>query len=192
MNFFRVENFLHQHENEQILSWAIANEDNFTKSSITTQVEDYRRSKVAFDFPCKDLIVERVLALLPVVTKALGVELIALELVECQMTAHGDGDYFKVHSDHSNDPRCANRLISYVYYFHNQPLAFVGGELAIYDSESSVHIQPANNTLVCFPSSCLHEVLPVCCCNGRFEDSRFTVNGWLRDAPINAAPHTTL
>ena len=39
-------------------------------------------------------------------------------------------------------------------------------------------VQPLQNQLVCFPSGCLHEILPVVCPSGAFEHSRFTINGW--------------
>jgi SM-20-related protein len=35
---------------------------------------------------------------------------------------------------------------------------------------------------VLFPSQYLHEVLPVRCPSHQFVDSRFTLNGWVRQA----------
>jgi Rps23 Pro-64 3,4-dihydroxylase Tpa1-like proline 4-hydroxylase len=43
-----------------------------------------------------------------------------------------------------------------------------------------VDIEPTNDTLVFFPSWFPHEVLPVACPSGRFEDSRFAINCWVR------------
>lgn len=84
----------------------------------------------------------------------------------------------------------ATRVLTYVYYFHREPKSFTGGELVIYDSKSEngylvaakSHkvIQPTNNTIIFFPSQCMHEVLPVSCPSEYFADSRFTINGWLR------------
>jgi SM-20-related protein len=46
-------------------------------------------------------------------------------------------------------------------------------------SNAFVEIEPANDRLVFFPSWFPHEVLPVVCPSGRFEDSRFAVNFWI-------------
>jgi Rps23 Pro-64 3,4-dihydroxylase Tpa1-like proline 4-hydroxylase len=46
-------------------------------------------------------------------------------------------------------------------------------------SGAFVDIEPANDTLVFFPSWYPHEVLPVSCPSGRFEDSRFAINCWV-------------
>ena len=51
-----------------------------------------------------------------------------------QLTAHNDGCYYKIHNDAGSE-KTANREISYVYYFYQEPKAFSGGELKIYDTE---------------------------------------------------------
>ena len=61
-----------------------------------------------------------------------------------------------------------------------------GGVLRIYsftdnnDTGSFVDIELTNDSLVFFPSWLTHEVLPVTCPSGRFEDSRFAINCWVR------------
>jgi Rps23 Pro-64 3,4-dihydroxylase Tpa1-like proline 4-hydroxylase len=40
-------------------------------------------------------------------------------------------------------------------------------------------LTPPQNSIVFFPSSYLHEVMPVSCPSRAFADSRLTVNGWL-------------
>ena len=108
--------------------------------------------------------------------------------VEFQVTAHRGGGFFRPHRDNT---AFKDRQISYIYYFYAEPKPFVGGELLLYDTslESSrfhrggfSRIEPARNSLVLFPSSYYHEVLPVRCESESFEDSRFTVNGWLHRA----------
>ena len=106
-----------------------------------------------------------------------------------QLTAHNDGCYYKIHNDAGSE-KTANREISYVYYFYQEPKAFSGGELKIYDTElkgggAITHqnyktITPVNNSIVFFNSRCRHEVMPVLCPSKAFEHSRFTVNGWIR------------
>jgi Rps23 Pro-64 3,4-dihydroxylase Tpa1-like proline 4-hydroxylase len=44
----------------------------------------------------------------------------------------------------------------------------------------SAIVQPARNSVVLFPGSLTHEILPVRCPSRNFAHSRFTVNGWLR------------
>ena len=83
------------------------------------------------------------------------------------------------------------RAISYVYYCHREPKPFTGGELLLYDTCPGTkrfartrfsRIDPKRNTLVLFPSCYYHEILPVHCESDRFEDARFTVNGWVHGA----------
>jgi len=77
------------------------------------------------------------------------------------------------------------RVISAVYYFHRLPKLFSGGALRIYPlagrekSSAFVEIEAINDTLVFFPSWFPHEVLPVACPTGQFEDSRFAINCWI-------------
>jgi Rps23 Pro-64 3,4-dihydroxylase Tpa1-like proline 4-hydroxylase len=109
--------------------------------------------------------------------------------VEVQVTAHGDGHYFKLHND-SGSPDAATRGLSFVYYLFNEPKGFSGGELRLYDSivadgearcgPLAETILPKNNSVLVFAPHCHREVLPVSVPSGRFRDGRFTVNGWLR------------
>ena len=39
-------------------------------------------------------------------------------------------------------------------------------------------IEPLCDSIVFFPSECLHEITPVAC-GAEFGDGRFTVNGWI-------------
>jgi Rps23 Pro-64 3,4-dihydroxylase Tpa1-like proline 4-hydroxylase len=92
--------------------------------------------------------------------------------------------FFTEHCDR-NMQRGSSRLISAVYYFHRHPKSFSGGILRIYPlagrakSRAFVEIEPVNDTLVFFPSWFPHEVLPVNCPSGKFEDSRFAINCWV-------------
>ena len=43
-----------------------------------------------------------------------------------------------------------------------------------------IHNDAGNNSIVFFNSRCRHEVMPVICPSQAFENSRFTVNGWIR------------
>ena len=108
--------------------------------------------------------------------------------VDCQVTAHNDGDFYGVHND-SGAAGLEHRTISYVYYFRTKPKPFRGGELRLYEVaiENGVYvagdehwlIEPKDNSVIFFPSHTMHEVLPVSCRTKQFADSRFTVNGWI-------------
>lgn len=129
--------------------------------------------------------------LMPVVHRAVerfGIDDMQECHAEFQVTAHRGGGFFRPHRDNKT---MKDRQISYIYYFYAEPKPFVGGELLLYDTclaPSRFHpsgfsrIEPARNSLVLFPSSYYHEVLPVRCESEAFEDSRFTVNGWVHRA----------
>jgi Rps23 Pro-64 3,4-dihydroxylase Tpa1-like proline 4-hydroxylase len=113
---------------------------------------------------------------------------IPLNGMECEITAHGDGDYFEIHTDDSF-PAIAHRVISYVYYVHREPKRFSGGELRLYNTwlqdgaksygKPALSFDPLQNGLIVFPSYCYHSVTPIKCDSNEIADQRLTVNGWL-------------
>ena len=112
--------------------------------------------------------------------------------VEMEFTAHNDGDFYRHHQDHGLDTHYALRRVSYVYYFHRAPRGFSGGDLALYDRGVPVDMPllgrftrlPAeDNRLILFPSHAWHEVLKVSCPSQAYEDSRFTIVGWVLADP---------
>ncbi len=112
--------------------------------------------------------------------------------IELQLTAHNDGEFYKRHIDTRTGPsdEPTVRLISFVYYCSASPSRFSGGALRLYgfgeNDTRQVDIEPVCDSLVVFPSWAPHEVLPVACESGRFEDSRFAINGWIRRAKAPA------
>jgi SM-20-related protein len=129
----------------------------------------------------------RIRAVLPTVLRQLGAEAFELGRIELEMVAHGDGAFFTEHKDIAVEDNkfVVRRVITAVYYFHRLLKAFSGGVLRIYplagskNSTAFVDIEPTNDALVFFPSWFPHEVLPVACPSGRFEDSRFAINCWI-------------
>lgn len=109
--------------------------------------------------------------------------------IEVQLTAHGDGDFYRLHRDVSDSSETDGRFLTFVYYLSRRPRPFTGGQLQVYDyqctdgiwsqAETSRLIEPEPNRLVLFPACFVHEVLPVHRGSGAFADSRFTVNGWV-------------
>lgn len=121
---------------------------------------------------------------------ATGVARFDLAEIEIRLAAHTDGDFFSPHrdsfagSDRSQMQR--DRLITAVYYFHQLPRRFQGGDLHIlpFDRSAPAVIEPRDNRLVAFPSFMLHEVTPVSVPSGEFADSRFSVSCWFdRERP---------
>lgn len=105
---------------------------------------------------------------------------------ELELAANRDGSFFKRHIDtmtgHSRSPKLHDRILTAVYYFHAEPRRFSGGELALYPfgpGEPEL-FEPADNRLVAFPANAPHEVMPVSGPAGGFEESRFSINCWLK------------
>ena len=105
---------------------------------------------------------------------------------ESQVSRYGDDQHYKWHVDAVQGNR---RKITFVYYFHDTPKKFSGGDLQItnspiYDGELMVKsdyiktIEPANNTMVIFSSNKAHRVLPTKSPK-TFKDGRFSVNVWV-------------
>ena len=176
----------------RLLDEAIARAPERAPSRVTSNIPDYRRSRVV-NRP-GDLaadLVDRVRDRLPELCARLDVAPFPIGDIEAQLTVHSEGDYFHVHTDNADD-ETRSREISYVYYFYRQPKRFTGGELALFDTQFEngrsravgppVVIEPEDDSLVVFPSSCLHEVRPVHMLSVDPEDGRFTINGWVRRA----------
>jgi SM-20-related protein len=130
----------------------------------------------------------RVRETLPAIFEQLGTAPFEPSHLELEMVAHGDGAFYAKHRDtriFGSDALGNRRIISAVYYFHRIPKSFSGGVLRIYsfaggdDAGTFVDVEPTDDTLVFFPSWFPHEVLPVVCPSGRFEDSRFAINCWV-------------
>jgi SM-20-related protein len=178
-------------EKARLLDRVIARAADLAPSRVGGPIREHRRSRVV-DRPeeLTAALVRRVRELVPQLCEQLEVAPFLVGQIEAQITVHNDGDYYRVHTDNGTE-ETRTREISYVYYFHRQPKQFTGGELALFDAGldgegrtvplgSPIVVEPADDSLVAFPSSCLHEVRPVEMPSHALEDGRFTVNGWVR------------
>lgn len=183
------EEFLSLQELNALTAYTQGRQADFKNSQVFDpgqERESYRRSRVLMDAgQFHALFSERLLFYLPRILRALQCPTFEVSRVEAQITASNDGDYFHMHNDntHANWP---SRKVTFVYFFHREPRPFGGGELVLYESrqdgdagEVRRRITPEQNSITFFQSSCLHEILPVHCPSRSFEDSRFTLNGWL-------------
>jgi len=194
---FVLDEFLAPQEVEELMRFTLAHETDFSSSEVVSPTEvsgvvnyEHRRSRVLMEVGChQDIILERIKAVLPQVLHKLGMEEFSIAGAEVQITASNDGDFFHFHSDNSSQP-VSSRHLTFVYFFHREPRPFEGGELRIHDARleaggyvsqgSYQTIIPQQNQIVFFPCELLHEITPVKCPSQRFADSRFTLNGWLR------------
>lgn len=188
--YIQLTNFLSSDLHHRILNHAVQQEAVFVGSSTSTGDVDYRQSSVLHHFPeFADLMRGEIHRAFADVITSLKVNSFNITQVEAQLTSHNDGHYYKIHNDNGSEDT-ATRVLTYVYYFYQEPKPFSGGNLRIYDSriENNYYVQadsfqdvnPINNSIVFFPSHYMHEVLPIVCPSRQFADSRFTINGWVR------------
>lgn len=186
---YQLENFLPADEHRALLDYILANESRFEPATVDGAALDHRASLVLYDFPEFAARIEaRVRQHLPALCRFFGIPEFEPSRVECQLNAHNDGHFYKVHNDNGS-PATARRQITCVYYLHRQPRAFTGGALRLYDSKLDNNhyvaadtwrdIEPEDNSAVFFLSRCLHEVRPVQSNDRSFAASRFAVTVWL-------------
>jgi SM-20-related protein len=184
----RIENLLTPADCEELLRDTLSVADGFGPSRTLTSASGHRRSSILFRNPqfLKDFV-EVIRRCLPVVTPALGISPFEPSRITAQVTAHHDGDFYRVHRDDGH-PDVRHRTVSFAFYFHREPRQFEGGELVLYEydaphdqvgTSASVVVAPHGNTIVFFPSRTPHEVRPIASASARFEAARFAINGWV-------------
>lgn len=182
------ENFLSTEEHQRLLAYAIDNEARFVDTTTSSSDRSYRQSMVLHQFPeWSALFRQRIRAMLPEIARELDCGTLS-QNIEAQLTAHNDGNYYKIHNDNGSADT-ARRELTFVYYFNRRPKAFSGGALRVFDTvvrdgfyvaaDSDRLIEPADNRIVFFLSRYQHEVTPIVCPSRAFADGRFTVNGWV-------------
>ncbi len=183
-------------EVDQVTAHVLSRESAFTDATVyavdrTGQNHDtrFRRARVLDDVDdVAPLVANKLRDIIPRVWSDLRMPDVAVSRMECQITAHGDGDFFDTHTDNSM-PDIAHRRVSYVYYLHREPKCFTGGHLKFYHSllkdgtntagTLAVEIEPPRNSLMIFPAHTHHQVTPITSRSTALADQRLTVNGWL-------------
>lgn len=164
----------------QLLEFTIARHDRFTRSSTSTGAANYRESSVLFELEQWGQYFENAVRnVLPDILPVLELPPFFPSQVEAQITAHGDGGFYRWHTDNGS-LEVKTRYVTFVYYFNLEPKVFTGGNLEIESDGQRKTIVPENNTIVFFRSSLNHQVTEVQLEPNLFENSRFTVNGWVR------------
>ena len=199
--FLVLDDFLSPDDRATLLHF-VHNGTSFEPAQVTvpgsltgTSDETFRQAEVAEPAAeVFELFDDKLRALLPHVRREIGVAHFAAGKMERQITAHGDGDFFGLHNDVGDRwAESASRRVSFVYYFHEHPRTFDGGELRLYDTRHDdgrvkaattfQTVEPNDNSIVFFPSHTFHEVRPVVV-EGDPESpgaKRFTVNGWFHN-----------
>ena len=92
--------------------------------------------------------------------------------VEAHFACYNAGEFYALHRD---NPQGKNgRMISAVYYLHDEWQDDWGGELRLQDKNGAWHIiQPKPNRIALFQSDLLHEVL-------KAKHQRLSITAWLR------------
>ncbi|MDO9103215.1 MAG: 2OG-Fe(II) oxygenase [Candidatus Nitrotoga sp.] len=190
--FVVIDDFLSPQEHNELLAFSLISEEQFKAGTITSYDPETRQNLAILGFGesvHSRLVQNRLLIWFPLLAKTFGMPVFPLAMVESQLTAAGDGHYFKVHCDDAPD---LPRVLSCVYYLHREPRGFAGGDLRLYDcietggsrrpADTFTTVEPVANRLVVFPSEEFHEAMPVRCPSKEFADSRFAVTTWLHRA----------
>jgi hypothetical protein len=209
--FLQIDGFLERTQYDRLLAYIVARLDHMAPSTVTHPHSDegaydetFRRSRVDQDLGgIWPIFEERLTAMLPHVRKELGIDRFELGSIERQLTAHGDGDFFSRHVDENDPGTNGSRVITFVYYCNLEPKEFSGGELRLQCRQGAddaprtldayVEVDPRVNSIVFFPATTSHEVMPVSTTADGPTGLRFTVNGWFRvgHTGVEALPTVT-
>ena len=97
---------------------------------------------------------------------------LGIQEVEAHFACYNAGEFYALHRD--NPQRKNDRVISTVYYLHEDWQDGWGGELRLQDKHDQWHIiQPKPNRIAVFQSDLLHEVIQA-------KHQRLSITAWLR------------
>lgn len=195
--------FMSDRDAQAMLDWVMGNKHRFQTATVASNAgkggsrvdEATRVAMVLRDLgPMEALLKQRLMRILPDLLQQLRAGGPRPNSLELELAAHGDGAHFKTHIDTfygqgrvSKDGSVQDRLLSAVFYFHNAPKGFEGGELCLFrmgtdalnaGPDDVAVIEPLHNSLAVFPSWAPHEVRPVRVPSGEFSDYRFALNCW--------------
>jgi Rps23 Pro-64 3,4-dihydroxylase Tpa1-like proline 4-hydroxylase len=176
-----------------LLEYAISNEASFALSTVGADRgvrDNVRKSRNLGDLGrFTELIEQSVAARIPQLIETLRLTPFEPSSYDIELVAHEDGAFYKRHIDlFTSIPNpTEDRLISVVCYLYRQPQAFTGGALRLFPQTNpaevsdigALDIAPQHGMAVAFSSWLPHEVRPVACPSGRFQDARFAINCWV-------------
>jgi len=101
---------------------------------------------------------------------------LGIQEVEAHFACYNAGEYYALHRDNPQEKN--GRIISTVYYLHEDWQDGWGGELHLQDKSGQwLTIQPKPNRIVMFQSDLLHEVI-------QSKHQRLSITAWLRSANV--------
>ena len=101
---------------------------------------------------------------------------LGIQEVEAHFACYNAGEYYALHRDNPQEKN--GRIISTVYYLHEDWQDGWGGELHLQDKSGQWHtIQPKPNRIAMFQSDLLHEVI-------QSKHQRLSITAWLRSANV--------
>lgn len=188
----REENFLSMKLIDQLLDYSSENQTNF-RPALTMTKNGKRNDNARIrnntelslkSHPLKKTIRRKILPEITEIKRRLGIKEFKTGHIEIQLRAYHHGEYFSIHHDDM-----MKRRINFVYFFHPEPKRYCGGDLVIFDDESTkgvyggnfTRIIPENNRIVFFPSHRLHLVTPTVPADDNFLSGRFVINGHVRE-----------
>lgn len=204
--FLRMTSFLTHTQRERLLALTRKDKASFVPARVT-DAENGKKGRVYPEVrhalhpgpqatrEVRRWFVPKLRRLVPRVAAHLQLGQLNNRFFELEITAYLSSGLFRMHSD--SQPPNDNRIISYVCYFHEEPRRFNGGELLLHDCcRGSVQANPScftrfdpvGNSVVFFPSDCLHQVLRVDCPEDSLRNGRLSVNGWVRVKTAAASP----
>ncbi|MFF4319237.1 2OG-Fe(II) oxygenase [Streptomyces sp. NPDC001568] len=189
----RFENFLGAERAASLLAYAISREADFRAGTVLDPLSGQvsRKGRSSLVLPVTSAVFGAHLAdALPLVREILGHQAVLTQTLTV-LTAHGEGGHYGLHTDASR-VRDVSTALSAVYYLHGRPRGFEGGRLRLYDTtfqdgearpaQTYRTIEPEHDSIVFFPASAFHEVVPSTCPSGRFADHRFSLTTWISAA----------
>ena len=193
--FVRVTNFLAPSECDRLLALGLAAREHFAPARVGAghaRVDSEVRVTLEMGDRRSAMEVHRRIApkarsLVPEILARLRMDGIGRYLIEMSMRVYLDGGFYTPHCDDRPQSK-SRRKLSFVYFFHREPRRFSGGDLLLYDTSADAgagslllrgfsRFVPLCNSIVFFPSACLHEVTPVQCGTDDFGDGRWVMNG---------------
>ena len=192
--FVRMTDFLPPASRDRLLRDVLAASERFAPAGIRINARNVLnreiRDALVLDEPTTwdihSWFVPKLRAVLPDVQWRLRTENLDPGRIETTVAVHLNGGFLAAHRDDGVLGNARHRIVSYVCYFHRAPRPFAGGDLLLHDARAGAadpagafsRIEPLCDSIVFFPSDCLHEITPVAC-GAEFGDGRFTVHGWI-------------
>jgi len=189
-----IDNFLSSNLVPELLSHTIEHEKKFRMANVGSNnpeyISDRRLTHVCFEMGAfKAYFLDYIIDNLIHFKTLLNIPDFNLDKIEIKITNHLNGGFFQPHADNKAMFGDSKRVVSWLYYFHQNPKAFEGGELLAFDSNIDLQeynaykftkIDPINNRLVVFPSCFYHAVTPTLLADNQFSNGRMAVAGHIR------------